>query len=46
MKLTECLVVSSHVLTLKHEAKHRYITQKRLFACFVKQLNEPLLVYI
>ncbi len=31
VKPTECLVVSSHVSTLKHEAKHRYITQKRLF---------------
>ncbi len=31
MKLAECLVVSSHALTLKHKAKHGYITQKLLF---------------
>ncbi len=31
----------SHLLTLKHEAKHSYITQKRLLVCFVK-LKEPL----
>ncbi len=38
----ECLVASSHVLTLKHEAKHRYITRKPT-VCFLKQLKEPLL---
>ncbi len=26
MKVAECLVVSCHVLTLKHKAEHRYIT--------------------
>ncbi len=31
VKLAECLVVSSHVQTVKHKAKHRYTTQKRLF---------------
>ncbi len=41
-KLAKCLVVSSHVATLKNEAKHEYITCKRLFDCFVKQLKEPL----
>ncbi len=40
VKLTECLVVSSHVLMLKHKAKHRYITQKQLFVCFAKHLKE------
>ncbi len=30
-KLAECLVVSSHVLTLEHKAKHGYLTQKQLF---------------
>ncbi len=39
-KLDECLVVSSHVPTLKREAKHRYIV------CFMKQLKELLLVHI
>ncbi len=38
--------VSSHVPTPKHEAKHGCITRKLLFVCFVKQLNELLLVYI
>ncbi len=31
VKLAECLVVSSHVPTQKHKAKHGHITQKRLF---------------
>ncbi len=31
VKLCKCFVVSSHVPTLKHEAKHGYVTQKRLF---------------
>ncbi len=43
VKLTQCPVVSSHALILKHKAKHGYITQIRLFVCFVKQLKEPLL---
>ncbi len=43
VKLTKCLVVSSHVVTLKHKVKHEYITWKRLFVCFLKQLKEPLL---
>ncbi len=34
MNLAECLEVSSHVPTLKHEAKHGYMTQKWLFVCF------------
>ncbi len=42
----KCLVASSHVPTLKHEAKHGYITQKQLFVCFMKQLKETLLGYI
>ncbi len=42
-KLAGCLVVSSHVLTLKRKSKHAYMTQKRLFVCIVKQLIEPLL---
>ncbi len=46
VELAECLVASSHVLTLKHEAKHGYITQKQLFVCFMKQLKETLLGYI
>ncbi len=46
VKLTKCLAVSSHVPTLKHEAKHGYITQKQLFVCFVKQLKELLLGYM
>ncbi len=33
MKLTECLVVSSYVLTLKHKFKQRLITRKQLFVC-------------
>ncbi len=31
VKLIECLVVSSHVLTLKYEAKHGYLIEQRLF---------------
>ncbi len=31
VKLAECLVVSSHVPTLKHEAKHGYITGNSCF---------------
>ncbi len=31
VELTECLVVSSHVLTLKHKVRHRCITRKWLF---------------
>ncbi len=31
MKLAECLVVSSQVPTLKRDAKHGFITKKRLF---------------
>ncbi len=31
VKLAECLLVSSHVRTLKHKAKHAYITQKQVF---------------
>ncbi len=31
MKLAKCLVVSSHVPTLKHQAKHGYTTQKWIF---------------
>ncbi len=46
MKLAKCLVVSSHEPALKHEAKHRYITRKQLFVCFLKQLKESLLGYI
>ncbi len=42
VKPVECLVVSSHVPTLKHEAKHRYITQKWLSVYFMKQLKELL----
>ncbi len=36
----ECLAVSSHVPTLKHEAKQGYITWEQLFVCFMKQLKE------
>ncbi len=46
MKLVQCLVVSYHVMTLKHEAKHGYLTRKRLFVCLMKQLKETLLGYI
>ncbi len=42
---TECLVVSSHVPTLKHNIKQRLITQKRLFVYFLKHLKEPILCY-
>ncbi len=38
-KRSECLMVSSHVSTLKHEAKHGYITQNLLFSCFTKQTD-------
>ncbi len=40
LKFDEYLVVSSHVLTPKHEAKPRYITWKQLFVCFMKQPKE------
>ncbi len=46
MKLVECLVISSHALTLTHEAKHSYESWKRLFVCSVKQLKELLLTYL
>ncbi len=39
-------VVSSHVPTLKHEAKHGCIKRKCLFVCFVKGLKDPPLGYI
>ncbi len=45
-KLSECLVVSSHVPTPKHEAKHRYVSRKQVFVSFLKQLKELLLGYI
>ncbi len=41
VKLVQCLVVSSRVLTLKHKVKQRHMTQKQLFICFLKQLKEP-----
>ncbi len=37
----KCLVVSSHVTTLKHKVEEWLICQKRLFVCFQKQLKEP-----
>ncbi len=40
VKLAECLVVSSHVLALKHKAKHGYVTLTGPFVCLVKQLKE------
>ncbi len=43
--IAECLVVSSHVLTLKHEVEQQLIGWKWLFVCFLKQLKEPLLAY-
>ncbi len=38
--LAKCLVVSSHVPTLKHKAKHGYITWKQQFVCFVGSESE------
>ncbi len=40
---TECLVVSSHVLTLKYKVKQQLISRKRLFVCVLKKLKEPFL---
>ncbi len=42
----KCLMVSSHAPTLKHEAKHGYVTEQWQFVCFVKELKESLLGYI
>ncbi len=33
MTLTQCLVVSSHELTPKHEAKHEQLRNGCLFVC-------------
>ncbi len=41
MKLIKCLVVSSHVATLKHKAKHGYKTQKQLFQMLHKTEKQP-----
>ncbi len=36
VKLAKRLVVSSHVLTLKHKVRHRHITQK----CLIREAAE------
>ncbi len=46
MKLAECLVVSSHVPTLKHEAKHGYVTQKWLFQVLQETNKQPFSGYM
>ncbi len=39
VNLAVSLVMSSHVTSLKHKAKHWYITKSISFSCFTKQTN-------
>ncbi len=42
---TECLVVSSHVPTLKHKVKQQLLTQKWLFQLLQDTNKEPFPAY-